>query len=627
MAVRLHIKICEAKNVLKHDIISKSDPYVTLRLKSQDKKNYKKTQVISNNSNPVWNEEFDIIAVNPNDTLLINMYDEDVKKDDKIMDELEFPINAWPINGPLEKDVIDLKFKKKKDAGKLIFEIQSFPFDSASDPSQPIGCKVHIKAFDAKDVIKMDVGSKSDPYLRFRIKNKKDTAVQTQVISNTLNPVWNEELELLSYDRKNDIIEVDMLDEDTKKDDKMMNTIEIPIGEHPDNDHYVFDDSVKLKKKNAGKVHFEMQFLPLVANAVQPQQANAEPVQATQEENVSPVKDEEKVEPANDEENLPAQTRDIAITENKDEQKPDENAEPCKFIVKAVKAENLLKFGENETDPYVSFQIKGDEYSLLKTKTCDNNANPVWDQSYEYDIPDRKTAVLLVDLYDEDIKDDEKLMDQLEFPLKEWGIGTHIEYNQDIKLDKKDAGKLYLEFEVFDVNGEKRVDTRELIMDEPQVVEREQPVVDVQEEVVDEPDERPVKTESIEGTIVNACGIPKTNSNGSDVYVVLTAFSHDDKKVGKVKTGIHSNTQDPVWNKDFAFPDAKRGDVIKAELFQIRKVFGDKCIAQVDIELKGLKNNESVKKTVRLEKPNSRSNKITNFGTLTLLLTRKVQFE
>ena len=57
------------------------DPYVTIRLKSQDLNDCFKTQVKNNNNNPVWNQEFDIIAEDPNDVLLINMYNEQIKND------------------------------------------------------------------------------------------------------------------------------------------------------------------------------------------------------------------------------------------------------------------------------------------------------------------------------------------------------------------------------------------------------------------------------------------------------------------------------------------------------------------------------------------------------------------
>lgn len=122
---RLHVKICEAKKVLKMNLGAFSDPYVTVRLKSQDKKEAQKTQVISNTMDPIWNQEFDFIVKDPNDILLINMYDEDIKSDDKMMDELEFPVSTWLVGAPVDHKELDIKLKKKK-AGRFIFEVQAF---------------------------------------------------------------------------------------------------------------------------------------------------------------------------------------------------------------------------------------------------------------------------------------------------------------------------------------------------------------------------------------------------------------------------------------------------------------------------------------------------------------------
>lgn len=524
MATRLHIKICEAKNLIKKDI----NPYVTMRLKNQDKLNFQKTQVIINNCNPVWNEEFDIIVVDPNDTLLINMYDQDGKKDDKLMDELEFPVKIWPIDGPLEKDVIDIKLKKKKDAGKIIFQVQAFPADIGTELSA--------------------------------------TSVDQQPQQTTEQP---QSQQLNEQQKQQEIVE-------------------------------------------------------------QPQQTIEQPVQQETNEKVENIEEEPVPAPVQE------QTKDIPPVQD-EVTNPPSSVQPCKVVVKAVKGENLLKLDENGSNPYVTFMIKGDENSVQTTKAIDDNLNPVWEQSFQFDCKDRNTDVLLVNLYDKDMTVDDKMMNELEFPLKEWKIGTHIEYNQDIKLDKKKAGQLYLEFDVLDENGGGKVDTREIIFDVSKEIPEEKmndqedkKLEEVEEEVEDEVDQRPVQKESISGTIINACGIPKTNSNGSDTYVLVTVYSQDDKdkKVGKIKTSVHSNTQDPVWNKEFELPEAKRGDTMKAEIFQTRKIMGDKCIASVNFVLKGLKNNEPVKKTFRLEKPDKgRSVKNGNdYGTLTLSLTRNVQF-
>ena len=259
MACRLHIKICEAQKVLRMDLGGQSDPYITLRLKSEEKSDCLKTQVIRKTRNPIWNQEFDIIVTDSNDVLLINMYHEYFPNDDKMMDEIQFPVSTWPIGDPLDRKELDLKLKKKK-AGKLIFEVQSFPLEnSASDRSETEGCRIRIKAFDAKNVLESFIDG-SDLYLRFGLKGKKDSTFKTAVISGTLNPVWNQELEIISTDRRKDILEVEMFDEDISHD---YTIIEIPLRDHPNKTHYTFNDNITLKEKGAGQLHFELDFEPI----------------------------------------------------------------------------------------------------------------------------------------------------------------------------------------------------------------------------------------------------------------------------------------------------------------------------------------------------------------------------
>ena len=126
-----------------------------------------------------------------------------------------------------------------------------------------MSCKIRIKAIEAKDVPRMDTLGNSDPFLKFQLKDKPETAIKTQVIYSTLNPVWNEELEIISQNYDSDILEVCMFDEDIKKDDQMMNPIEIPLRDHKIGDHFVFNDKIKLRKKNVGTLHFELDFLPV----------------------------------------------------------------------------------------------------------------------------------------------------------------------------------------------------------------------------------------------------------------------------------------------------------------------------------------------------------------------------
>lgn len=122
----LHIKICEARKITKQSLFGKPNPSVTLHLKSQNDKKIVSTKVVSNSLDPVWNEDFYIDSDVNNDKLIINMYSNDSKGTQKLMDEIEFPLSEWPIRGQIDRKEVEIKLNTKM-AGTLIFEAQSFP--------------------------------------------------------------------------------------------------------------------------------------------------------------------------------------------------------------------------------------------------------------------------------------------------------------------------------------------------------------------------------------------------------------------------------------------------------------------------------------------------------------------
>ena len=524
MATRLHIKICEAKNVLKMDVGGKSDPYITLRLKSQDKKDFQRTQVISNNSNPVWNQEFDITATDPNDMLLINMYDEDIKMDDKMMNELQYPVHSWPVGGPVDRKEIDIKLKKK-DAGKLIFEVQAFPAAGyASGVSERAvnlggvngtdGCTLHIKAFDARDVLKMDTVGKSDPYLRFRLKDKKGSCVKTQVISNTKNPVWNEELNLHSFDRNNDVLEVDMLDEDIKKDDKMMDRIEIPLRDHPIGEHYVFNERINKKKKDAGNLHFEIDFLPGDQNGA-------------------------------------LQSRDVQLGQTY-------GAQQGYLRIRAVNGTNLNKMDNvGESDPYMTFSLKNHPESKVKTQVVSNQCNPVWNEDLTLNVPDIKNDTLLVNLYDEDLKNDDRMMNEQSIPLSNIPIGQRQVFNNKVSLKNKEAGNIHYEY----------------ILNEgfpPAATERSVNVA------------QPCK---VLVHAIKAQNVRKQNTETTDPYVTLQ-LKEEPNSIKRTKAISHD--LNPVWNQTFELhsKDWNSDALVVNMMNQSARHNGDKMMNEVELPLR-----------------------------------------
>ena len=125
-------KIVEAKN------LTKSNPLVTLHLKSKQDQSEESTDYKTNTSNPIWNEEFDLFTNDKNDVLNINMHhikdsdddDEDDNENDeeRMIDEISFPLNALTIDdfsSNLLHNEVDITLNKKN-VGKLVFEIQAF---------------------------------------------------------------------------------------------------------------------------------------------------------------------------------------------------------------------------------------------------------------------------------------------------------------------------------------------------------------------------------------------------------------------------------------------------------------------------------------------------------------------
>merc|ERR1719221_371263 len=70
-----------------------SDPYVTIRLGSQDDKQKKRTATINNNLNPVWNTTPFLFPVSQeNDSLQLEVYDEDMLTSDDFLGRLTIPL-------------------------------------------------------------------------------------------------------------------------------------------------------------------------------------------------------------------------------------------------------------------------------------------------------------------------------------------------------------------------------------------------------------------------------------------------------------------------------------------------------------------------------------------------------
>ncbi|KAI3957820.1 hypothetical protein MKW92_045200 [Papaver armeniacum] len=79
-----------------------------------------------------------------------------------------------------------------------------------------------------------------------------------------------------------------------------------------------------------------------------------------------------------------------------------------KLSVTVIKA-NDLKNAEmiGKSDPYAAIFIR--PIFRYKTKTIDNNLNPVWNQTFELIAEDKETQSLIIEVFDEDVGQDQRL--------------------------------------------------------------------------------------------------------------------------------------------------------------------------------------------------------------------------
>ena len=109
----LHLDLLQAKDLIKADMIGKSDPYAVVT--ASDEK--AKTKTVKNSQNPEWNFSMDIpIDVDGSDNIKIDVFDKDKIGKDKPLGSASFNVAELQKGGNLEKEWVPLNGVK---TGKL----------------------------------------------------------------------------------------------------------------------------------------------------------------------------------------------------------------------------------------------------------------------------------------------------------------------------------------------------------------------------------------------------------------------------------------------------------------------------------------------------------------------------
>jgi hypothetical protein len=99
--------------------------------------------------------------------------------------------------------------------------------DDPSAAKKPVGI-LEVTVLRAKNLLKMDVLGKADPYVKFHLVNTL-MSKKTHTKMNTLNPEWNETFKLLVQDPKSQSLELHVYDWDRIGTDEEMGMIVVPL--------------------------------------------------------------------------------------------------------------------------------------------------------------------------------------------------------------------------------------------------------------------------------------------------------------------------------------------------------------------------------------------------------------
>ncbi|KAK8597885.1 hypothetical protein V6N13_095280 [Hibiscus sabdariffa] len=232
--------------------------------------------------------------------------------------------------------------------------------------------------------------------------------------------------------------------------------------------------------------------------------------------------------------------------------------------VKLVQARDLTnKDIIGKSDPYAVLYVRPLPDKTKKSKTINNDLNPIWNEHYEFIIEDATTQHLVVRIYDDEgvqasefIGCAQVLLRDLE-PGKVKDVWLNLVKDLEVQRDTKNRGQVHLELlycpfgmengftNPFTSNNISMTSLEKVIKsgaNGTDAIKNEEDAINKKKEVI------------IRGvlsvTVISAEDLPVVDLMGkADPYVVLTLK----KSEAKHKTRVVNDSLNPVWNQTFDF--------------------------------------------------------------------------
>nr|GMD42633.1 synaptotagmin-5-like [Ipomoea batatas] len=246
-----------------------------------------------------------------------------------------------------------------------------------------------VKLIQAKELTNKDLIGKSDPFAEVFVRPLRARMKNSKVISNSLNPIWNEHFEFEVEDIATQHLTVKVYDDEGVQSSELIGCAQFPLKDlEPGKVKVVWlkllkDLEIQRDTKNRGQVHLELLYCPYGTESVFMNAFNADFRLTSLEKALRPGPD-------------PTEQAKLAS------QKKSDILFRGVLTVTVISAEELPATDlAGKSDPFVVITMKKSDQKN-KTRVLNNTLNPVWNQTFDIIVEDGLRDLLIVEVWDHD---------------------------------------------------------------------------------------------------------------------------------------------------------------------------------------------------------------------------------
>ncbi|CAL8105620.1 unnamed protein product [Prunus armeniaca] len=252
----LEVKLVEAKELTNKDLVGKSDPFAVIFIRPLPDRT-KTSKVIDNDLNPIWNEHFEfVVEDSTTQHLTIRIFDHEGLQAAELIGCAQMKLSQLEpgkVKDVWLKLVKDLEVQRDtKYRGQVHLELLYCPFGidgnivnpfdhdfaltslekalkhesnetdsselrkTAAQKKKEVFVRgvLSVTVISAEDLPVVDFMGKADPFVVIIMK-KSEAKAKTRVVTNNLNPVWNQTFDFMVEDALHEMLMVEVWDHDT----------------------------------------------------------------------------------------------------------------------------------------------------------------------------------------------------------------------------------------------------------------------------------------------------------------------------------------------------------------------------------------------------------------------------